>query len=232
MKLARDMLDEERIILSGPNGVKHLCLAQRHMHKKGIMFTTFIFALTIADILGIEFLWSSDSDTLVFEDTLERSISTIAGDPTVGGSSTGLTVHNGDETVVTSLAATVYWAELYLTRSSPACTATSDCQSGPCTAFRLSSMPSILMPWYMQRVFGKRMVCQQMFARLPKSRANGNRTSRSSMRIAISLAIFLSAVGVLSLLLTCSQPRRRPQLPRAGYDNRFAGPEPLTSSRS
>lgn len=132
------------------------------MHKKGIMFTTFIFSLVIAEMLGIEFMWSSDSDTMVLEDTLERTISTIAGDPTVGGASSGLTVHNGDDTVVTRLTATVYWAELYLTRSTPACTATSDCQSGPCTAFRLSALSAILMPWYMQKVSGKRMVRDQI----------------------------------------------------------------------
>ncbi|KAF5702667.1 glycosyltransferase family 2 [Fusarium globosum] len=125
------------------------------------MFTTFIFSLVIAEMLGIEFMWSSDSDTIVLEDTLERTISTIAGDSTIGGASSGLTVHNGDDTVVTRLAATVYWAELYLTRSTPACTATSDCQSGPCTAFRLSALSSILMPWYMQKVFGKRMIVNE-----------------------------------------------------------------------
>ncbi|KAM0081113.1 hypothetical protein ACKRZS_006734 [Fusarium odoratissimum] len=121
------------------------------------MFTTFIFSLVIAEMLGIEFMWSSDSDTMVLEDTLERTISAIAGDPTVGGASSGSTVHNGDDTVVTRLAATVYWVELYLTRSTPACTAT----SGPCTAFRLSALSAILMPWYMQKVFGKRMIVNE-----------------------------------------------------------------------
>ncbi|KAF9767838.1 hypothetical protein IL306_014933 [Fusarium sp. DS 682] len=132
------------------------------MHKKGIMFTTFIFSLVVADILGIGFMSSSDSDTMVLEDTLEGTISTIAGDPTVGGASSGLTVHNGgQDTVITRLAEAVYWAELYLTRSTPGCTATSDCQSGPCTAFRLSALSSILIPWYMQRVFGKRMIVNE-----------------------------------------------------------------------
>ncbi|KAF4343934.1 alfa-L-rhamnosidase [Fusarium beomiforme] len=161
MKLARAILDQQNFSIGGADGIRHLCLIQRHMHKKGIMFTTFVFSLVVADILGIEFMWSSDSDTMVLEATLEGTISTIAGDPTVGGASSGLTVHNGDDTVVTRLAETVYWAELYLTRSTPGCTATSDCQSGPCTAFRLSALSSILIPWYMQRVFGKRMIVNE-----------------------------------------------------------------------
>ncbi|RBA13430.1 hypothetical protein FPRO05_02224 [Fusarium proliferatum] len=161
MSIARVILDQQGCLIDEPDGIRHICLVQQHMHKKGIMFTTFIFSLVIAEMLGIEFMWSSDSDTIVLEDTLERTISTIAGDSTIGGASSGLTVHNGDDTVVTRLAATVYWAELYLTRSTPACTATSDCQSGPCTAFRLSALSSILMPWYMQKVFGKRMIVNE-----------------------------------------------------------------------
>ncbi|PCD42946.1 hypothetical protein AU210_005470 [Fusarium oxysporum f. sp. radicis-cucumerinum] len=114
-----------------------------------------------AMIAGVNNPTEEDSDTMVLERTLKRTISIIAGDPTVGGASSGLTVYNGDDMVVTRLAATVYWAELYLTRSTPACTATSDCQSGPCTAFRLSALSAILMPWYMQKVFGKRMIVNE-----------------------------------------------------------------------
>lgn len=161
MQLARAILGQHHFLIGGLDGIRHLCLRQRHMHKKGIMFTTFVFALVIADILGIEFMWSSDSDTLVFEDTIEQTINAIAGDPTVGGASSGLTVHNAEDSAVTKLAATVYWNELYLTRSTPACAAASDCQSGPSTAFRLAALPSILVPWYMQTVFGKRMLVNE-----------------------------------------------------------------------
>ena len=156
--LAKSILRQHKVSLGTPGGIKQLCIKQRHMHKKGIMFTTFVFSLVVADILGVEFLWSSDSDTIVFPDSLEGTINTIAGDPTAGGASSGLIVHNADETAVTNLAATVYWGELYLTRSTPACTGTSDCQSGPSTAFRLAALPAVLVPWYLQTVFGKRMV--------------------------------------------------------------------------
>ena len=156
--LVKSILSQHKVVLGTPSGTKQLCIKQRHMHKKGIMFTTFVFSLVIADILGVEFLWSSDSDTIVFPDSLEGTISPIAADPTAGGASSGLIVHNADETAVTNLAATVYWGELYLTRSTPACTGTSDCQSGPSTAFRLAALPAILVPWYLQTVFGKRMV--------------------------------------------------------------------------
>jgi hyaluronan synthase len=152
------LLGQHRISFAGSDGIRQLCLRQPHMHKKGIMFSSFIFSLVITDILGIEFLWSSDSDTLVMPDSLERTISAIAIDPTIGGASSGLMIHNANESIVAQLASAIYWGELYLTKSTPASTVTNDCQSGPCTAFRLAALPPILIPWYRQAIFGKRMV--------------------------------------------------------------------------
>lgn len=76
----------------------------------------------------------------------------------VGGASSGLVVHNSADTVITRLASTIYWCELYLSRSLPGSVGKSDCQSGPSAAFRLSAIRPILVPWYNQRVFGKKMV--------------------------------------------------------------------------
>ncbi|KAJ6437317.1 hyaluronan synthase [Purpureocillium lavendulum] len=161
IQLARSQLSRADIAFGGPDAITQLCIRQRHLHKKGIMFSTYIFSLVIADMLGIEFLWSSDSDTIVAEDSLSRTVDTVAGDPAIGGASSALVVHNGQETAVTKLAETVYWGELYLTRSLPAATATSDCQSGPSTLFRLIALPPILVPWYMQTIFGKRMIINE-----------------------------------------------------------------------
>ncbi|CAM1504642.1 Fc.00g022330.m01.CDS01 [Cosmosporella sp. VM-42] len=161
IQLARTILEQHKISFYGPDKVQQLCLRQKHMHKKGIMFTTFVFSLVIADMIGVEFLWSSDSDTLVLPDSLERCVDSIAADPKIGGASSGLIVHNEEETAVTSLASTIYWGELYLTRSSPAAAATSDCQSGPSSVFRLAALPAILVPWYLQTVFGKRMIINE-----------------------------------------------------------------------
>jgi hyaluronan synthase len=159
VQLARNLLAKSNITFTGPNAVSQLCIRQRHLHKKGIMFSTYVFSLVIADVLGIDLLWSSDSDTIVAEDSLSRTADTITADPSIGGASSALVVHNGEETTVTRLAETVYWGELYLTRSLPAATATSDCQSGPSTLFRIAALPSILVPWYLQTIWGKRMVC-------------------------------------------------------------------------
>lgn len=104
------------------------------------------------------FLFLFTADTIVLPDSVEGTINTIAGDPRAGGASSGLIVHNVADTVVTKLASVIYWCELYLTRSMPGSVAVSDCQSGPSAAFRLSAIRPILLPWYNQTVFGKRMV--------------------------------------------------------------------------
>ncbi|KAH7318507.1 hypothetical protein B0I35DRAFT_432226 [Stachybotrys elegans] len=161
IQLVKTILEQHKISFTGSDSIRQLCIRQPHMHKKGIMFSSFIFSLVIADILGIEFLWSSDSDTLVMPDSLERTVSAMAVDPTIGGASSGLTIHNHNETIVAELASTVYWGELYLTKSTPAATTTNDCQSGPCSVFRLAALPPILIPWYRQAIFGKRMIINE-----------------------------------------------------------------------
>ena len=156
--IAEEVLRGAGIEFSGPEKTKHLCLYQPHLHKKGILFTAFIFSLVIADIVSIEYLWTSDSDTIVFPETLSGATTVIDADPAAGGSSTGLILHNQRDTTVTRICSAVYWNELYLGRSLPASGGASDCQSGPCAAFRVAALPPILLQWYTQRVLGCHMV--------------------------------------------------------------------------
>ncbi|KAJ5988768.1 hypothetical protein N7481_003978 [Penicillium waksmanii] len=160
-QLAREILAEHDFKLGQHGGVTKLCLYQPHLHKKGIMFTSFIFSIVISEMLGIEYMWSSDSDTIVLPDSLRCTIDTIAGDPHVGGGSSGLIVHNEDDSICTKLGSVVYWSELYMTRSVSTLSGTSDCQSGPSTAFRVSALSAVLYPWYTQTVLGHRMIVNE-----------------------------------------------------------------------
>lgn len=160
-QLAREILREHDIQFDKTQpggGITKLCIYEPHMHKKAIMFTSFIFSIVISEVLDIEFMWSSDSDTIVLPDSLQKTIATVAGDENAGGASSGLIVHNEHDTLWTKLGSAVYWCELYLTRSTSASSGTSDCQSGPSTVFRISALPGILYCWYTQKVMGKRMV--------------------------------------------------------------------------
>lgn len=163
-QLAREILREHDIQFDKTQpggGITKLCIYEPHMHKKAIMFTSFIFSIVISEVLDIEFMWSSDSDTIVLPDSLQKTIATVAGDENAGGASSGLIVHNEHETLWTKLGSAVYWCELYLTRSTSASSGTSDCQSGPSTVFRISALPGILYCWYTQKVMGKRMIVNE-----------------------------------------------------------------------
>lgn len=48
-----------------------------------------------------------------------------------------------------------------MTRSVSTLSGTSDCQSGPSTAFRVSALPAVLYPWYTQTVLGHRMIVNE-----------------------------------------------------------------------
>lgn len=78
ISIVRQKLEEHLgdFALSGPDGIKQLLVNQRHLHKKGIMFTAFIFSIVIADILGLDFVWSSDCEFV--QPALPRSLDAIA----------------------------------------------------------------------------------------------------------------------------------------------------------
>lgn len=148
---------EEADIEKYKTSAHNITIYQWHLHKKGIMFTSFIFSIVLADLLGTEFILTSDSDSILLPDSIEGTVQTIASDPLAGGGSSGLVAHNATDTLVTNLASEIYWCEPYLTRSLTASTGCSDCQSGPSAAFRVSALRSIVVPWYNQKVFGKKM---------------------------------------------------------------------------
>ncbi|KAJ5740741.1 hyaluronan synthase [Penicillium malachiteum] len=159
--IAKANLEKNNIKLVGDQSITRLCVSQPHMHKKGVMFTSFIISLVVSDMLDIEFLWTSDSDSIVMPDTLTRTMATCAADPGIGGASTALTIHNREETVITQLENAVYLNELYLARSFTGAAAANDCQSGPSAAFRFSAVSGELLAWYKQSLFGRWMVVNE-----------------------------------------------------------------------
>ncbi|PYI09790.1 hyaluronan synthase [Aspergillus sclerotiicarbonarius CBS 121057] len=159
--IAKAALERNNIKLVGDEAITRLCVSQPHMHKKGVMFTSFIISLVLSDILDVDFLWTSDSDSLVMPDTLTRTMATCAADPSIGGASTALTIHNRDETVITQLGNAVYLNELYLSRSFTGAALANDCQSGPSAAFRFSAVSGELLGWYKQSVLGHWMVVNE-----------------------------------------------------------------------
>lgn len=161
--IAKRALEENNIKLVGEDAITRLCISQPHMHKKGIMFTSFIMSIVLSDVLDAKYLWTSDSDSILLPGTLARTMATFAGDPAIGGASTALFIHNRNDTVITQLGNAVYLNELHLARSFTGSATANDCQSGPCAAFRIAAIKGELIAWYNQNVLGHWMVRVHVF---------------------------------------------------------------------
>ncbi|PSN59965.1 hypothetical protein BS50DRAFT_507151 [Corynespora cassiicola Philippines] len=153
---ASDILREHDVLYAGPEKFTPICLNQPHHSKKEIMFTVFIFSLALCRTRSIPFIWSSDSDSWIFPDTLARAISGIANDESFGGSCTQLEIHNSTAAFISYMAAATYWSEIHLTSGILSSVDAIDCMPGPCALFRCEALEDILLEWYDQRVFGRR----------------------------------------------------------------------------
>ncbi|OWY53824.1 hyaluronan synthase 3 [Alternaria alternata] len=158
---AKQTLLDHEIHLAGPNAITHLCVTQPHMHKKGIMFTSFIVCFALSELLDIEYVWTSDSDSMVYKDTIMRTIQTIHGDDKCAGASTALNIHNRKDNLVTTLGNTIYLNDLHLSRCFSSAVGANDCQSGPCAAFRIEAIKPKLLAWYKQTIFGHWMIVNE-----------------------------------------------------------------------
>ncbi|QSZ29349.1 hypothetical protein DSL72_003863 [Monilinia vaccinii-corymbosi] len=88
-------------------------------------------------------------------------MASCAADPKIGGASATLVVHNKDETFLTKLGSAVYLNEQYLVKSMTGAAGASDCQSGPCAAFRFKALRTVIMQWYKQSIFGHQMIVNE-----------------------------------------------------------------------
>ncbi|KAK6613262.1 chitin synthase 4 [Botrytis cinerea] len=116
-----------------------ICLYQPHNCKKDII----------------------DSDTIVYPDTLYQTVGCMSADPLIGGSCSALSIHNDQESAIAALGSAAYWSELAITRGQTGAVDAVDCQPGPCAAFRLIALESILLPWYTQTSLGVKTVVNE-----------------------------------------------------------------------
>ena len=150
---------QENSLLYVPAGVlQPICLYQPHLSKKDIMFTTLIFALAFAGANNIDFIWSSDSDSWIYPDTLHQALGSMVSNESVAGSCTALRIHNHCASVVAKMVAATYSTDLALTSGMLGAFDAVDCQSGPCALFRKDPLRAILVAWYTQTFLGQRPV--------------------------------------------------------------------------
>ncbi|KAL1858039.1 hypothetical protein Daus18300_010151 [Diaporthe australafricana] len=80
----RELLAEE-LLPRHPRDVRAICVVQPHRSKKDILFTTLTIATILAQDQGTDFVFSTDSDSIVSPDALPKMARKLSSDPNVGG---------------------------------------------------------------------------------------------------------------------------------------------------
>lgn len=138
--------------------LKPICLCQPHHSKKEIMFSSFLFTLALARANSITFIWSSDSDSMLYTAAtpIHRVLAAMSADESIAGSCGALQIHNAPQSTITRLISATYHTDLSLTSGQNSAFDVTDCQPGPCAAFRAAALQEILVPWYTQTFWGVR----------------------------------------------------------------------------
>lgn len=154
---------EGKLFPGSINDIQALCIVQPHKSKKDILYTTLSFASVIADQLGIPYLFSTDSDSSMVPGSLGKIFTSLEADANIGGVSGHLRFQNPRATYLTRMTSSHYWFEQEIPKAQGAFFGATECQPGPCAAFRVSVLKSVLVPWYCQRTCGHKTVCRDTF---------------------------------------------------------------------
>ncbi|EKG21103.1 hypothetical protein MPH_01588 [Macrophomina phaseolina MS6] len=162
VKAATEILMESGVLKhDDEGGVQVICFHEPHLCKKDIIFTNMVFSIALWQARQVDYVWTSDSDTMVLENTVDQAIGCMALDPGVGGTCTSLGVHNGNDSGIAALTAAAYWSELAFCRGQTGSVEATDCQPGPCAAFKISALERIMFPWYMQTSLGRKTIVNE-----------------------------------------------------------------------
>jgi hyaluronan synthase len=135
-----------------------ICVSQPHLCKKDIQFTSLLVSIALAEIKGYNFIWGSDSDSVFQKDAIPITIDLLAKSPKNGGASARMREFQKNATPVSKMVAAKYWLDQDVTRMQTAAFNSSECQPGPCSALRVEALKQVIMPWYLQRLWGHKMV--------------------------------------------------------------------------
>lgn len=142
----------------GVQSIQELCIVQPHQSKKDILFTTLCFARLISEDLGIEYVFSTDSDSDIMPGAIGKMARLFENDTNIGGVAGHVRFTHPRPTWMSHIAVSFMWFDQEITKAQGAIFGATDCQPGPCAAFRVSALNSVLVPWYCQTVLGQRTV--------------------------------------------------------------------------
>ena len=129
-------------------GFTAICFTQPHRDLKEIRLAAWILSIVLADMCNIEYLWSSDSDTIVAKDCIQNAFKILVSEPKAGGVSALVQIATTNLPIISRMAQTAFAFDAYLNRAALGATCRSECLNGPGTMFRIPALREVAVPWY------------------------------------------------------------------------------------
>ncbi|KAL9026475.1 MAG: hypothetical protein Q9180_007479, partial [Flavoplaca navasiana] len=129
-------------------GFTAICFTQPHRDLKEIRLSAWILSIVLADMYNIEYLWSSDSDTIVAKDCVQNAFKIMVSEPKAGGVSALVQIATTNLPIISRMAETAFAFDVYLNRAALAATCRSECLIGAGSMFRIPALREVAVPWY------------------------------------------------------------------------------------
>ena len=125
-----------------------ICFTQPHRDLKEIRLSAWVLSIVLADLSGINYLWSGDSDTLITEGCVQSALQILAADPGAGGVSALVQIDTRGPSAITRMTQTAFAFDAFLNRASLGSIGRSECLNGPGSIYRIESLRKVLVSWY------------------------------------------------------------------------------------
>jgi hyaluronan synthase len=141
-------------------GMPAMLISQPHVGLKEVRFAAWMTSIVLADLLKVDYMWSSDSDSCVMPGCISDCVAALVGDDQAGAASAMLVVRNWEQTFFSRLHGGYYQSESALQRVAYGCVGKNNCIQGPSGCYRIEAIRPILFEWYAQRVLGRKVVSE------------------------------------------------------------------------
>ena len=125
-----------------------ICFTQPHRDLKEVRLAGWILSIVLADLKGVDYLWSSDSDTIVLPDTISSLTKIVDAEPAAAGGSALVQLNTSHLSFIAQMAQTAYNCDAFLNRSALGGIGRSECLNGPGSLFRIAALRTVAASWY------------------------------------------------------------------------------------
>lgn len=150
------------VSLKSTKSLPVLVVSQPHQGMKPIRLTGWLVSVLAAEVLNVDFIWSSDSDTYVAPGCIDMSMTSLARFEGAAGACSAMAIRDPRASLINRVYSGFCQAVIPLQRSCASAGGKLTCVAGACACYRATVLRAHLAEWYLYRCFGKRMVSLHM----------------------------------------------------------------------